>query len=210
LKSPFTDLQDLIRRTGLKKNEVEALAEAGALEALVPGRREALWRARAPRAPGLFEGMPIEEDRDIGLRPLRPFEQLVLDYGRVGLSLSGHPMTHLRSALNRRGVRRAQDLKAMHNGEPVRVAGLVLGRQRPATASGVTFVTLEDETGMVNLIIQKKLFEENYAVARHARIMLVEGRLERQGDVIHVLAKALERLRMPVGDEPPLRSRDFH
>jgi error-prone DNA polymerase len=208
--SPLTDLQDLIRRTGLKKNEVEALAEAGALEALVPGRREALWRARAPRAPGLFEGMSIEEDKDVGLTPLRPFEQLVLDYGRVGLSLAGHPMTYLRAALDQRGVRRAFDLRSMHNGEPVRVAGLVIGRQRPATASGVTFVTLEDETGMINLIIQKKLFEENYAVARHARIMLVEGRVERQGAVVHVLAKAIERLRMPVGDEPPLRSRDFH
>jgi error-prone DNA polymerase len=209
-EAPLASLTDLVRRAGLKKNEVEALAEAGALEALVPARREALWRARAPRAPGLFEGVPIEADEDVGLPPMTALEQLSLDYGRVGLSIDDHPMRHVRPALRGRRVRRAEELKGMRHGEGVRVAGLVVGRQRPATASGVTFVTLEDETGVVNVIIQKQVFADNYQVARHARLMLVSGRLERQGEVIHVLARELERLDLP-GKEPiPAKSRDFH
>ena len=87
---------------------------------------------------------------------------------------------------------------------------MVIGRQRPGTASGVTFVTLEDETGMVNLIIQQNVFAENYAVARHARLLLVKGKLERQGEVIHVLALSLARLLLPAAEEIPIRSRDFH
>ena len=87
---------------------------------------------------------------------------------------------------------------------------MVIGRQRPGTASGVTFVTLEDETGMVNLVVQQTVFAENYAVARHAKLILVRGRLERQGEVIHVLALEMARLSLPDGEEPAVRSRDFH
>ncbi|WP_437816868.1 error-prone DNA polymerase [Sorangium sp. So ce1078] len=213
-EAPFTSLPDLVTRTELKKNEVEALAEAGALAALVPARREALWRARAPRVEGLFEGVPIERDKDVGLPPLRPLEQLALDYGRVGLSLHDHPMRHLRPALKRRRgggrVRTAEEIKAARNGESVRVAGMVVGRQRPATASGVTFVTLEDETGVVNVIVQKQVFADHYQVARHAALLLVAGRVERQGEVIHVVARELERLELPSGEEVTLRSRDYH
>jgi error-prone DNA polymerase len=209
-EAPLSSLQDLVQRAGLKKNEVEALAEAGALEKLVPARREALWRARAPRAPGLFEGLPVEPDQDVGLPPLAPLEQLALDYRRVGLSIDDHPMRYLRASLKRRRVRRAEDLKGMRDGEAVRVAGLVVGRQRPATASGVTFVTLEDETGVVNVIVQKQTFADHYQVARHAQILLVSGRLERQGEVIHVLARDLERLDLPRGAAIPSKSRDFH
>lgn len=210
-EAPFTSIEDLVHRAGLKKNEVEALAEAGALEELVPGRREALWRARAPREGGLFEGKPIEEERAVGLPKLRPMEQLMLDYGRVGLSVDDHPLKHLRLQLNRMGVARAVDLKQMRHGEGVRVAGLVIGRQRPDTASGVTFVTLEDETGMVNLVVFKRLFEERYAVARHAQMMLVAGRVEKQGEVIHVIAQSLDKLRLRADEDPlPMRSRDFH
>ncbi|MGK3965640.1 DNA polymerase III subunit alpha [Sorangium sp. So ce1667] len=212
--APFKSLPDLVRRAELKKNEVEALAEAGALATLVPARREALWRARAPRVEGLFEGVPIEKDRDVGLPPLRPLEQLALDYGRVGLSLHDHPMRHLRPALKRRRgagrVRTAEEIKAARNGETVRVAGMVVGRQRPATASGVTFVTLEDETGVVNVIVQKQVFADHDQVARHAALLLVAGRVERQGEVIHVVARELERLELPSGEEVALKSRDYH
>ena len=209
-EAPFASLRDLVNRADLKRNDVEALAEAGALEALVPARREALWRARAPREGGLFEGMDLEPDRDVGLPDLRPVEQLALDYGRVGLSIHDHPIAHLREGLARRGVQRAEDLRTVAHGTMVTVAGLVLGRQRPGTASGVTFFTLEDETGMVNLIVGAQLFADNYAVARHARLLLVHGRVERQGRVIHVQAEALSRLALPDGEEPKTRSRDFH
>ena len=209
-EAPFASLQDLVRRASLKKNEIEALAEAGALAPLIPARRDALWRARAPREGGLFEGMSIEREEDVGLRPMPALQQLALDYGRVGLSLDDHPMKHLRDELRRRGVRKAEELRALRDGSTVRVAGLVIGRQRPGTAKGITFFTLEDESGMVNLIVEARLFGDNYAVARHAPMLLVKGRLERQGEVIHVLALTLQRLSLPGGAEIALGSRDFH
>ncbi|AKT42232.1 error-prone DNA polymerase [Chondromyces crocatus] len=209
-EAPLAGLEDLVRRAGLKKNEIEALAESGALEGLSPSRREALWQARAPRLGGLFEGVPLEAEKPVGLPALAPLEQLSLDYGRVGLSVDDHPMRHLRASLRRRRVRRAEELPQLQHGESVRLAGLVVGRQRPPTASGVTFVTLEDETGTVNVIVQKQLFADSYQVARHAKIMLVAGRVERQGEVIHVLARELERLDLPGGGNVPARSRDFH
>jgi error-prone DNA polymerase len=209
-EAAFASLRDLVRRAHLKKNDCEALAEAGALSAIVPARREALFRARAPREGGLFEGLDIEPDEDVGLPPLPKLMQLALDYGRVGLSIDDHPMAHLRERLAARGVHRAEDLRELGHGTPVWVAGLVIGRQRPGTASGVTFFTLEDETGFVNLIVKREVFAASYAVARHARLLLVKGRVERQGEVIHVLAEELSRLTLPDGEEPPVRSRDFH
>jgi error-prone DNA polymerase len=209
-EEPPASLRDLVRRAHLKKNDVEALAEAGALERLTPARREALWQARAPREGGLFEGIDLEPDREIGLPDLLPLEQLALDYGRVGLSIHDHPLAHLRALLGKRGVKRAEELRTVAHGATVTVAGLVIGRQRPGTASGVTFFTLEDETGMVNLIVTATLFADNYAVARHARLLVVRGRVERQGTVIHVLAETLERVVLPDGEEPQVRSRDFH
>ncbi len=209
-RAHFTSLQDLVHRASLKKNEIEALAEAGALTPLIPERRDALFRARAPREGGLFEGMSIESEEDVGLRPMPALQQLALDYGRVGLSLHDHPMKHLREELRRRGVRRAEELRSLHDGSTVRVAGLVIGRQRPGTAKGITFFTLEDETGLVNLIVHAQLFGENYGVARHAPMLLVKGRLERQGSVIHVLALTLTRIGLPGGTDVAIGSRDFH
>ena len=206
----FTGVADLVRRAGLHKNEVEALAEAGALEALVGNRREALWRARAPRVDGLFDALPLEPERDVGLPQLRAAEQLVLDYGRLGLSLQDHPMKHYRPRLDLQKTLTAEATKTVAHGTTVRIAGLVIGRQRPATASGVTFFTLEDETGVVNVIVRKTLFDENYAVARYSKIMAVVGRLEKQGPVIHVLAEKLERLDAPGKRGVGTKSRDFH
>lgn len=209
-EEPLTTVPDLVRRAGLKKNDVEALAEAGALAALVPERREALWRARAPRVGGLFADVDLEADEDVGLPAILPVEQLSLDYGRVGLSIDDHPMKHLRADLARRGVKRADDLRSLRHGTPVAVAGLVIGRQRPGTASGVTFVTLEDETGMMNLIVSAQLFADNFAAARHAKMLLARGRVERQGRVIHVVAEGLARIGVGEGEEIAVRSRDFH
>jgi error-prone DNA polymerase len=212
-EAPFADVPDLVRRARLKKNEIDALAEAGALGAIVSERREALWRARAPRGDGLFDGALMEPDEDVGLPPLRPMEQLLLDYGRVGLSLGDHPMRHARERLARRRggrVLRAEDLARTSHGARVVVAGLVIGRQRPATASGVTFITLEDETGVVNLVVHKRVFSEHHAVARHAKLMIARGKVERDGEVIHVLVSAMERLDLEHAGDLSVRSRDFH
>ena len=146
----------------------------------------------------------------MGLPQLRPAEQLVLDYGRLGLSLQDHPIRHYRARLDMQKTLTAEGTKTATHGAKVRVAGLVIGRQRPATASGVTFFTLEDETGVVNVVVWKTLFDENYAVARYSKIMAVEGRLERQGPIIHVLAEKLERLDAPGKRGVGTKSRDFH
>jgi error-prone DNA polymerase len=207
-EKPFADVEDLVHRARLKKLEVEALAEAGALDPIVPGgRRQALWRARGPREEGLFDGATIDP-RVVELPPMQPVEQLVLDYGRLGFSVDDHPMRHVRPRLAKT-VRSAKSLSRLRDGARVVVAGLVIGRQRPGTASGITFITLEDETGMMNLVVRKDTFAENYAVARHATLMLARGKLEREGDVIHILVRTMERLDL-AGTDLLARSRDFH
>jgi error-prone DNA polymerase len=216
--APFVNFEDLLRRAHLKKNDVEALAEAGALEELIRGRRQALWKARAPRIPGLFDKMDVLEP-DVMLPPLAGIEQLLLDYGRLGLSVDDHPLCHLRQRLRRRRVITARDLERTPQGRIVSVAGLVLTRQRPGTASGVVFITLEDETGTMNLVLWSRVFEQFYLAARHATMLLVRGKVERQvteprpGEVgvatpvIHLVAEHLERIDVPGVEK---RSRDFH
>jgi error-prone DNA polymerase len=210
-EAPYESVGDLARRADLKKNELEALAEAGALEALSPGRRVAMWRARAPRLGGLFEAVDLEKDAiDPRLPALGKVEQLLLDYGRLGLSVDDHPMRHVRPHLEGRRITRACDLVRKKNGATVHVAGLVIGRQRPMTASGVTFVTLEDETGITNLVVTVPIFERYRHPLLHGKIILVAGVLEREGTVIHVLVKRVVRLELPSGAVLEARSRDFH
>ncbi len=205
---PFENFADFMRRAALKKNEVEALAEAGAFEALVVGRRQALWQARTPRVGGLFATVSTKEPRVL-LRPLQAAEQLLLDYQKKGLSVSDHPLRHLRRAMAARGVVTAERLSEVEHGEPVRVAGVVLSRQQPGTASGVVFITLEDETGFSNLILFRDVFERYLLPARHASLLFAEGTLEKASNVIHVVVKSLERLDLP-GRDIPKASRDFH
>ncbi|MCK6536645.1 MAG: error-prone DNA polymerase [Polyangiaceae bacterium] len=214
-KAAFCGIDDLIRRAALRKDEVERLAEAGALEPLVPGRRNAVWQSRAPRVGGLFERLALGEPQVV-LPPLRAAEQLLLDYERKGLSITDHPMRHLRERLRGRGVLTAAELAQQRQGRAVSVAGLVVTRQQPATASGVVFVTLEDETGFVNLILWQRVYERLRLTARHSRLMLASGKVERDREstrsevpIVHVIVEHLERL-----DRPDSRlgrqSRDFH
>ncbi len=216
---PFEDLNDFMLRTRLGQDQLQLLAEAGALESLVQGRRHALWATRAPNSPGLFAQHGVREER-VELPPLAASQQLILDYDRVGLSIDDHPLRHLRPSLRKWGVVTARQLLDIKHETPVRIAGLVLSRQRPATASGVVFMTLEDETGTINLVLFSKIFERFGHTARHASLLLAEGRLERQltqprpGEVgratavIHVIARTLRRLDTPANVS--VRSRDFH
>ncbi|MEZ4227056.1 MAG: error-prone DNA polymerase [Polyangiaceae bacterium] len=178
-KGAFSDLGDLMRRTGLRRDELDKLAKAGALEALSAGRRQALWQLRAPRVAGLFHGIEPEEQR-VELPPLVRAEQLVLDYGEKGLSVDDHPMRHLRARLHRRGVLSATELSAVPQGRRVETAGLVICRQQPGTASGVVFITLEDETGFANLVLWNRVYQQLRLVARHATLLLARGRIERE------------------------------
>ncbi len=176
----FSSLDDLLRRARPRKNELEALAEAGALEPLVRGRRQALWKLRSPRTGGLFDKLDVREP-EVALPGLRPVEQLLLDYGRKGLSVDDHPLCYLRPRLSRQRVLTASELMRARKGARVAVAGLVTCRQQPGTASGVVFITLEDETGSANLIVYPSVFEQFHLVARHATLLLARGEVERQG-----------------------------
>ncbi len=200
---PFASLGDFSRRSGAKKNELAALAAAGALSALEPERKNALWRLEAPRTPGLFEHLDAQEP-EVSLTPLRPVEQLMLDYAQKGLSVNDHPLRYYRRRLRKIGATRAADLPYLPAGKVIFTAGLVLNRQRPATASGVVFMTLEDETGIVNLILQASIFERFEAIACQSALLLVRGRVEREQraaateaaevPVIHVLVSHIDKL----------------
>ncbi|HKY37560.1 MAG TPA: error-prone DNA polymerase [Polyangiaceae bacterium] len=226
----FANMHDVVRRCELCKDDVEALAEAGAFESLVPARRSALWQARSPRAPGLFRERPVPEPAE-SLPPLRAGERLLLDYRHKGLSVGDHPIRYFRDKLRARQVVTAKELFDCHQGQRVEVAGVVTCRQQPATASGVVFITLEDETGFLNLVLWNRVYEEYRLPARHAAIMLARGSIERQGrppgvrvdvphdplvdqvadvaPVIHVIVESLLRLDVPGRDIEKV-SRDFH
>jgi error-prone DNA polymerase len=213
-EAPLRDTKDLAVRAELRTDQMDALAEAGALTSLTHERRDAMWLVREPNQGPLFAQVPSNEPQ-VALRPLAEVEQLRFDYARLGLSVDDHPMRHLRARMKKRGVVTSAELFYLRHGTSVKVAGLVLSRQRPMTASGVVFVTLEDEFGMMNLILMPDIFDHSYRTAVHARLLLVKGKVERtprvpkEGEhpVIHVLVEKLEALQLPGGLEA--RSRDF-
>jgi error-prone DNA polymerase len=218
---PFTSAGDVVTRARLDKKEAMALAESGALDGLTNGRRAAIWEVVGPVHRGLYEGKRSPEAPP-KLRPLSRSEQLVLDYGRTGVSISDHPMKLLRSSLPKR-FKTARDVLKLRSGTRVSVAGLVTCRQRPGTASGVVFITMEDELGFLNLVVWAKTFEAFHDVATHSKILVVHGKIERSDDpkglrpadpnvpqsVVYVIAERLERLdeKLP---ELASASRDFH
>ena len=214
---PFLSLDDFVRRTGLRRAAVARLADADAFGSLRLDRRAALWRALAQEkdtaARPLLEPLnsaTADESawEDAALPPLSPQEQVWADYQTAGLSLKAHPISFCRAALDALQVLPATRLGEARNNGLVRVAGLVLVRQRPGTARGITFVTIEDETGTANLIIHPTIWERYYQAARTAGALLAHGRLQRAYGVIHVVVSKLEdlggRLR-----ELKSQSRDF-
>jgi error-prone DNA polymerase len=144
----------------------------------------------------------------VPLPKMSPAQEVLADYRATGLSLRAHPLQFLREGLERLGVAPAERLKTWPNGKPVRVAGIVLVRQRPGTAKGITFVTLEDETGQANLIIRPDVWRKFRQAALGATILLAHGRLQREGPVIHVLVSRLENLSERM-EQLASQSRDF-
>ncbi len=208
----FSNVDDVIRRAALRRDEAEALAEAGAFERLQRGRRQALWQSRAPRLPGLFAALSSEE-RAVKLPALTASETLLLDYRRKGLAVEAHPMQYLRAGLQRQGVLCAAQLVSAPLRRRTRVAGVVICRQQPATASGVVFMTLEDETGFANLVLWRRVFDEYRLVATQSAILLAEGDVERplekaSNGVVHLIVKHLVRLDVKGRDIDKV-SRDF-
>jgi error-prone DNA polymerase len=160
--------------------------------------------------PLLDGAAPVEEAADWEhLQPLSGLEEVYADYNTTGLSLKGHPLEFCREELDELGCVRAEQLGELRDGRPVRVAGLVLLRQRPSTAKGITFVTLEDETGSMNLVLHRAVWQRYFTTARSSNAWLVEGTLENRGGVIHVVVIRLTDLSQQVAGLE-VRSRDFH
>jgi error-prone DNA polymerase len=202
---PFVTVEDLVMRAHVDKRELDALAMAGALASFGLARREAMWKVRAPRESGLFAGADLGEEMP-DLPRLSRAEQLALDYESTGVAVGDHAMKVVRSSLPA-DFKTARDLTSLPHGFSVSTAGLVICRQRPQTASGVVFVTLEDETGFINLILWAKTFERWRHVATTSSMLVAHGKVERQGPVVYVLPDRLERLGLC---DVPSMSRDFH
>jgi error-prone DNA polymerase len=222
-------LEALAREAGLARGVLERIAEADAFRSKALDRRQALWRAGglksergiAAEAPLLARIAPkTDETADDGIAlPSMPLpEHVAEDYRTIGLSLKAHPCAFFRQALHKKRVLASEDLARARAGSKVRVAGLVLNRQRPGTAKNVMFATLEDETGIANLVIWDRVFQAQRRVLMTASFLLVEGEVQKASGVIHViverafdLSSNLAQLRGEAGGAEPLqKSRDFH
>jgi len=223
---PFTGVQDLAERAALDRGDLEALAAADAFASLSGNRHLAFWEVAGTERPVPPLGIPSLTARsrsvlELGARtghaaegqPLLPAptegERIVEDYASIGLTLGRHPLALLRERLRRKQLLSADELKCVANGRHVRTAGIVLMRQRPQTASGVTFVTIEDETGQVNIIVWERIGREQRRALLEARLLEVHGEWQREQEVMHLIAgRLIDRTKM-LG-ELLTRSRDFH
>lgn len=194
----FADVHDLWRRSGVRLATLERLAAADTMGSLGHDRREALWVVK-----GLVNAQPLplfawSEAREMGMEqpvslPSMPLsEHVVSDYQTLRLSLKAHPMALLRQGLASRRVLACSDLRALRDGARVAVAGVVLVRQRPGSAKGVVFMTIEDETGIANVVVWPKTLERYRREIMSARLMLIRGRIQRHEEIIHVVSAAIE------------------
>ncbi|MFP3994873.1 error-prone DNA polymerase [Pseudomonas capeferrum] len=207
---PWRDVEDLCLRAGLDQRARARLADAGALRALARDRHQARWQVAAvqPQLP-LFAEVDAAPEGAVALPAPTVGEDLVSDYQTLGTTLGPHPLTLLRPRLRALGCRSSCELAAVEHGDSIAVAGLVVGRQRPQTASGVTFVTLEDEYGMVNVVVWRDLAERQRRALVGSQLLKVSGRLEQENGVRHLIARRLEDV-SPLLQGLDVRSRDFH
>jgi error-prone DNA polymerase len=210
---PFSNMADLVRRVPeLSKDELRSLAEIGALNFIEPERtshrRDALWHAESAMRPAgpLLENANEARAEQAPLEPMNIEERLNADYRCTGLTIGSHPMALRRAELNAMKVVSAEGLKRMHDGQWVRIAGSVICRQRPGTAKGFVFLSLEDETGISNAIVTPDVFDQNKLTIVGSPYLLIDGVLQNQQNVISVRAQVVETLRF--GD-PEIRSKDF-
>ncbi|WP_422017467.1 error-prone DNA polymerase [Roseateles sp.] len=205
----FTHPQDLALRARLTQQDMQHLAAADALTSLAGHRRQQVWQASALHAmPALLQGSLLPED-ELELPAAAEGEEVLWDYAATGLTLRRHPLALLRPRLARQGLLSARQLDAVKNGRRAKACGIVTGRQKPQTAKGTLFVTLEDETGNVQVIVWPKVYEEHRGTILGARLLAVEGVWQRgDGDVRHLLARGFENLN-PLLGRLPTESRDF-
>ncbi|MEO1971066.1 MAG: OB-fold nucleic acid binding domain-containing protein, partial [Pirellulaceae bacterium] len=207
----FESVAQLQRRTGVSQTVITRLAEADALKTLGRNRRQTIWESLAqeqcrPNQP-LFSTLDDDEPH-VDLPEMDERNEVFADYQTMGHSLRGHPLSFHRDVLNQLGAVCAKDLQEKKHGQTIRVAGLVLLRQRPSTAKGITFVTLEDETGTANLVVHQKTWDRFYKVARTSSAWLALGHVEKKDRVIHVVVKQIADLAERVAPRN-VPSRDF-
>ena len=208
-RAPFAHVADLAHRAQLDRHDLTALAAAGALAALAGHRHAAVWDvAGVEKLPPLLAGATFDEAAPQLPAPTEG-QDIVADYRALGLTLGRHPLALLRGQLRARRLITAAEVRDTPHGRIVRTAGIVIGRQRPDTASGVIFVTLEDETGATNVIVWRDLSDRQRRELLGSRLMGVYGRVEREGDVVHLLAGRLVDL-SPLLGSLQTHSRDFH
>jgi error-prone DNA polymerase len=215
---PFASIGDVIERSGLERRALRALAEAGALDCFVPDepsarrRRAAVWRMleveRGDAGPLAPSRIKLEVPTPV--RAMSPREITAADYRMTGLSLNGHPMLHLRAMMKQNGVRTAREIMALPDGtRNVAAAGLVICRQRPGTAKGFVFLTLEDETGLVNVVVLPKKFEKQALMISTAPLILVRGTLQVEQTVVNLRGDVFRELK--AGEElEGWKGHDFH
>jgi error-prone DNA polymerase len=213
----FDTLDDLVRQVGLRRDEAIVLAEVGALNSFGMDRRTALWQIeRVVRPAGeLFEregeeaAEPAADEVSSPLEPMTGSERLVADYAGTSLTIGPHPMAFRRHELSMRGVTPASELSRLRSGRRVRTAGMVITRQRPGTAKGFVFLSLEDETGILNVVVTPKRFERQALMISTSPLLLVRGTLQVEHRVVNLRGERFTALQADAG-ESWARSHDFH
>ena len=207
-RAPFVSMEDFAKRTALNEKALATLAEAGAFDRLEQTRRTSLWKARGLRKKDT-KGFVTFPEKEVSFDELGDFERIAWDYDASSHSTYGHPLAPLREILNRQGFSDAKTLSQIRNGSRAHYAGLVICRQRPSTASGVTFMTLEDETGFVNLVVWPKKFEEYATLVKATTFLGATGKIQAESGVVHLVVDELWRPQLSL--EPRgVKSRDFH
>jgi len=219
---PFQSVAEVARRSGLSSAVLSRLAAADTFGSLGSNRRGAMWAALAqPRKrhhQPLFAALTDDEEPAATLPPMPPLEEVLADYRATSLSLKAHPLSFYRQALNQLKIVPAAQLSKIANGRLVRVAGLVLLRQRPGTAKGITFVTLEDETGTINLVVRQQIWDRYHRIASSCSAWIAFGPLQCKDSVIHVVVQKLEDMAeslangdlLKKGDPVKKIQRNFH
>ena len=208
-RAPFDSSEDLARRAGLEQHEMKLLAAADALKSLSGHRRQQVWDAAALRpTPILLRDAPVDEE-PLVLEAASEGEEVVWDYASLGMTLRSHPMKLLRPLMMQRKLLSAEQLRGLPDGKQVRYCGIVTLRQQPETAKGTIFISLEDETGVVQVICWKSVREVQRKELLNSRLMAVYGKWQREGDVMNLIAQRLEDM-TPLLGRLGTASRDFH